>query len=51
MESLDKDRIFRDLGKLFYGKNEERFSLEKFFRSINNAEVIEERLIRRNTNE
>ena len=51
MESLDKDRILRDLGKLFYGKKEEKFSLEKFLQSINNAPVIKERLIGRKSDE
>lgn len=51
MESLDKDRIMRDLGKLFYGKNEEKFSLEKFLESINKAPVIKERLIGRSIDE
>jgi hypothetical protein len=51
MESLDKDRIMRDLGKLFYGKNEEKFSLEKFLQSINKAPVIKDRLIGRSADE
>jgi hypothetical protein len=51
METLDKDRMLGDLGKLFYGKKEEKFSLEKFLQSINNAPVINERLLGRKSDE
>ena len=51
MVKVDKERLMRDLGRLFYGKDEETFSMEKFLKSITDAPVIEERLLRRETHE
>ena len=45
MGKIDETRIMKDIAKLLYGKNEEIFSLEKFFKSVENAPVIEDRLI------
>ncbi|NVM52240.1 MAG: hypothetical protein HWN66_00965 [Candidatus Helarchaeota archaeon] len=45
MAKIDQERMMRDIGKLFYGKNEETFSLAKFFKAIQDAPVIETRLI------
>lgn len=45
MGKIDKERMMRDLGKIFYGKNEETFSLEKFLKSIQDAPEIDDRLL------
>ncbi len=51
MGKIDKQKMMRDMGKLFYGKEEETFSLEKFLKSIQDAPVIDSRLIRRDSDE
>ncbi|HUX98578.1 MAG TPA: hypothetical protein VMV49_03435 [Candidatus Deferrimicrobium sp.] len=51
MVKEDKERIMRDLGKLFYGKKEELFSLEKFMQSIKTAPEAKGRLIRGRSDE
>jgi hypothetical protein len=45
------ERIMWDLGKLFYGKNNGPFTLEKFMQSITAAPVIEKRLLKRKSDE
>ena len=42
MGKIDDNRIMKDIAKLLYGRNEEVFSLEKFFQSVENAPVIRE---------
>ncbi|MHA1265917.1 MAG: hypothetical protein ACTSRS_11865 [Candidatus Helarchaeota archaeon] len=44
MQKIDKKRMMRDLGKLYYGKDEPTFSLEKFMKSVQDAPVIKSRL-------
>lgn len=51
MGKIDKQRMMQDIGKLYYGKNEETFSLEKFLKSIQEAPVIQTRLIKRDADE
>ncbi len=51
MAKIDETRMMRDIAKLMYGKNEESFSLEKFFRTIEEAPIIDRRLIEGKTDE
>ncbi len=44
MVKMDKEKMMQDIGKLFYGKDEPTFSMEKFMKSIQEAPVIDSRL-------
>ncbi len=51
MVQIDKERMMRDIGKLFYGKNEATFLMDKFMKSITEAPVIKTRLLEGNADE
>lgn len=51
MVKADKDKVMEDMGKLFYGKDEPTFSMEKFMKSIQEAPVIDTRLTRGKSDE
>ena len=51
MVKPDKAKMMEDMGKLYFGKNESSFSLEKFMKAIQEAPVIDSRLTGRKSDE
>lgn len=45
MAQTNKERLVQDIGKLFFGKDEPTFSLEKFMRAVQEAPTVDARLI------